>query len=85
MLNNAQKNPKEHSYQNSVLVLCIIFDRLVFHYFFQLIFRLVSAGITWDSNEKFVNQTLCTTLKHWSNNHIMNAKNIMDGALFKYL
>ena len=44
MLNNAQKNPKEHSYQNSVLVLCIIFDRLVFHYFFQLIFRLASAG-----------------------------------------
>ena len=37
------------------------FDRLIFHYFLQLIFRLTPLTSSLKSNEKLVNQKLCNT------------------------
>ena len=55
---------KSIHFKNSVLLFCMIFDWLIFHYFFQLMPAEVSLTISWKSNEKLVNQKLCKTIKH---------------------
>ena len=56
---------KSIHFKNNVLLLCIIFDWLIFHYFFQLMSADVSLKISWKIRQSKIMQNNKTLSKTW--------------------